>query len=143
MENYSVITYSKKTKKHIIDFFILPLMGIFIVFYLSSFKCINFKYIFYSNNYILVDYWFFIHILNTFICVLFYPYKLSIKDLWFFVIGWEIIENILMPEIVIPSINYNFNMNYNLTNFSESLIDLTGDLIAPIPATLFLYYKNN
>lgn len=143
MENYSVITYSKKTKKHIIDFFILPLIGIFIVFYLSSFKCINFQYIFYSNNYILIDYWFFIHILNTFIGVLFYPYKLSIKNLWFFVIGWEIIENILMPEIVIPNINYNFNMNYNLTIFRETLKDLTGDLIAPIPATLFLYYKNN
>ena len=137
MENNSIISYSKNIKKNIIDFFLLPLMGIFIVIYLSNLKYINIKYIFYNNNYILIDYWFFIHIFNAFIGVLFYPYKLSIKKLWFFVNGWEIIENIIMPELVIP------NINYNICNFRESIKDITGDLIAPIPATLLLYYKNN
>ena len=42
-----------------------------------------------------------------------------------------------MPELVIP------NISYNICNFRESWKDITGDLIAPIPATLLLYYKNN
>ena len=95
------------------------------------------KYILYNNNYIIIDCWFFIHVFNAFMGVLVYPYKLNIKKLWFFVIGWEIIENIIMPELVIP------NINYNICNFSESWKDITGDLIAPVPATLLLYYKNN
>ena len=137
MENNSIIFYPKKNKKNIIDFFMLPLMGIFIVIYLSNLKHINMKYILYNNNYIIIDCWFFIHVFNAFMGVLFYPYTLSVKKLWFFVIGWEIIENIIMPELVIP------NINYNICNFSESWKDITGDLIAPVPATLLLYYKNN
>ena len=42
-----------------------------------------------------------------------------------------------MPDLVIP------NINYKICNFRESRKDITGDLIAPIPATLLLYYKNN
>ena len=137
MESNSIIFYQKKNKKYIFDFFVLPLMGIFIVIYLSNLKNINMKYIFYNNNYMIIDYWFFIHVFNAFMGVLFYPYTLSVKKLWFFVIGWEIIENIIMPELVIP------NISYNIDNFRESWKDINGDLIAPIPATLLLYYKNN
>lgn len=137
MENNSIIFYPKKNKKYIIDFLVLPLMGIFIVMYLSNLKHINMKYILYNNNYIIIDYWFFIHVFNAFMGVLFYPYTLSVKKLWFFVIGWEIVENIVMPELVIP------NINYNICNFSESFQDITGDLIAPVPATLLLYYINS
>ena len=49
MENNSIIFYPKKNKKNIIDFFVLPLMSIFIVMYLSNLKNINMKYIFYNT----------------------------------------------------------------------------------------------
>jgi len=134
MESNSIISYPKK--KFCIDYCLFPIMGIFLVMFLSNLNTVNVKYILFYNNYIIIDYWFFIHIINTIIVVLFYPYKLSIYQFWIFVIGWEIIENFIMPTIIIP------NINYNICNFKEDTKDIIGDLLAPIPASFILYYKN-
>ena len=132
MEETSIISYSKN-KQYIIDLLLLPCISIYIVIFLSNY---NVKYILYNNEYIIIDYWFFIHIVNTTLIVLFYPYKLTIYKFWTLVLGWELIENIIMPEIIIP------NINYNICNFKENTKDTMGDLLAAIPASFILLYKN-
>jgi hypothetical protein len=131
--NLSIIKSSKK--QYYIDLVILPFMGIMLVYILYN-SSINFNYILYENNLILIDYWFFIHIINTNLMVILYPYNLSIKKFWSFIIGWEILENLIIP-----------NINNNLYYFKEDTKDTIGDLIAPIPATILLsninYFKIN
>ena len=73
-----------------------------------------------------------IHIINTNIVVLFYPYNLTITKVWCFIIGWEILENLIIP-----------NINENFYYFKEDIRDTTGDLIAPLPAILLLYNLNS
>jgi hypothetical protein len=77
-----------------------------------------------------------LHVINTNIVVIFYPYYLSIRRFWGLIIGWEILENLIIP-----------NINENFYYFREDIKDTIGDLIAPIPSILLLYninnYKNN
>ena len=54
----------------------------------------------------------------------------TIKDYWKFVIIWEIIENIIIPNSLVK-------LNY----FKEDIRDINGDIIAAIPASIYLIYK--
>lgn len=116
-------------KKILLDLFILPSIGIYSVILLTN-SYINMTYIIYENNYIIIDFWFFLHILNTFILINFYPYKININKYWFYVIFWEIIENFIIPNSFIK-------LNY----FKEDIRDTTGDIIAAIPGSMYLIYK--
>ena len=115
--------------KIFIDLLIIPSISIYSVLFFTN-SYINMTYIIYKNNYIIIDYWFFLHILNTFILVSMYPYKITIKDYWKFVIIWEIIENIIIPNSLVK-------LNY----FKEDIRDINGDIIAAIPASIYLIYK--
>jgi hypothetical protein len=132
--NLSIIKSQKKSQ-YCIDLCLLPFIGFLLVYILTN-SYINFNHIIYENKFILIDYWFFIHVINTNIVVIFYPYYLSIRRFWGLIIGWEILENLIIP-----------NINENFYYFREDIKDTIGDLIAPIPSILLLYninnYKNN
>ena len=133
MKINSSIIKSQNKKQYCLDLGFLPFLGFLLVYILTN-SPIDFEYILYENQFILIDYWFFIHIINTNIVVLFYPYNLTITKFWGFIIGWEILENLIIP-----------NINKNFYYFKEDIRDTTGDLIAPLPAILLLYnlnYKN-
>jgi len=115
----------------IIDYGCLPLSGILLVKYLTSLN-FDFRYKLYESNFIIIDYWFLIHILNTNLIILFYPYKLSKYKFWYIVFGWEFIENILIP-----------NSFKKVDYFKEDIRDTFGDIVAALPAFYFLYLKNN
>ena len=114
-------------KIFIIDYILLPLSGIYSVKLLT--KNFDFTYKLYVNNFIIIDYWFFMHVLNTNIIVFYYPYKLTIYKFWYFVFMWEIIENILIPN--------TFN---KLIYFKEDTRDTMGDIVAALPAFIILYF---
>ena len=67
------------------------------------------------------------HVLNTYLIILFYPYKLSNYKFWYIVFGWEFIENILIC-----------NSFKKLDYFKENI----RDIVAALPAFHFLYLKN-
>ena len=115
----------------IIDYCFLPLFGVLVVKILSN-TVYDFSYKLYENKYLIIDYWFFIHIINTNLIILIYPYELSNYKFWYLVFGWEFIENILIPNTV-----------YELTYFKEDIKNTFGDIIAAIPAFYFLQLKNN
>lgn len=121
----------QKHKSFILDFLMLPLSGISLVIYLTNSKY-NVEYILYENNFIIIDYWFLIHVINTNFIVLLYPFELNLFKFWYIVFGWEFIENILIPSLFI-----------NLYYFKEEYRDIFGDIIAAIPGSCYLYYKNN
>ena len=114
----------------IIDYCFLPLSGILTVKYLTN-SNFDFTYKLYENNFIIIDYWFLIHILNTNLIILFYPYKLTKYKFWYIIVGWEFIENILIP-----------NSFKKFEYFKEDKRDTFGDIIAALPAFYFLYFKN-
>jgi len=115
----------------IIDYGVLPLFGFWVVKYLTSLN-FDFTYKLYENNFIIIDYWFLIHIFNTNLIILLYPYKLSNYKFWYIVIGWEFIENMLIP-----------NTFKNLDYFKEDIRDMFGDMLAALPAFYFLLNIKN
>lgn len=127
--NLSIIKSQKKSQ-YCIDLCLLPFIGFLLVYTLTN-SSINFNHIIYENKFILIDYWFFIHVINTNIVVIFYPYYLSIERFWGLIIGWEILENLIIP-----------NINNDFYYFREDIKDTIGDLIAPIPSLLVLYNIN-
>lgn len=118
-------------KIFILDYCILPLFGFFVVKYLTNLD-FDFDYKLYENNFIMIDYWFFIHIINTKLMVLIYPYKLSTIKFWYIVFGWEVIENFFIP-----------NLSKDLYYFKEDIRDSFGDIIAAIPAYILFKKINN
>ena len=113
----------------LLDYCLLPFSGFFIVTYLTSLN-FDFTYKLYDNYFIIIDYWFFIHILNTNLIIIFYPYKLNNLKFWYIIFGWEFIENILIPNIFTKYIY-----------FKEDIRDTFGDIIAAIPAFYLLNKK--
>ena len=116
----------------LIDFLALPFISITLVYVLGK------NYIHLTSPLItlptgidetklLIDSWFFIHILNTNIVVLLYPYPLSRNHFLIMVVGWEIIENVIIP-----------NLHSSLYFFRESSSNIMGDLIAALPAYYLL-----
>ena len=117
-------------KKPIVDYVILPNIGILTVILLSNIKFKLNTYI-YQNNIIYIDYWFFIHILNSNLLVLLYPYYLSRVKYSAFIFGWEILENLIVPSI-----------SNKLFYFREDPRNTFGDIIAAIPALCVLTKLN-
>lgn len=115
----------------ILDYGILPTMGVFIVKYLTSLD-FEFAHKLYENNFIIIDYWFLIHIINTNLFVLLYPYSMSSIKFWYIIFGWEFIENYLIPNII-----------NEFKYFKEDPRDTFGDIIAAIPAYYLLSKKNH
>ena len=113
--------------QYMVDFFVLPSIAITCVIILNN-SHFDVSYILLENSYLIIDYWFFIHMINTLIIALMYPFSLSLVKFWTLIIGWEIIENIILPTLL-PEYKDEFVEEYK---------DTFGDLIAPIPATLLL-----
>tara|TARA_Y100000022_G_C13187987_1_gene346647 strand:+ start:433 stop:819 length:387 start_codon:yes stop_codon:yes gene_type:complete len=111
----------------LMDYILLPLSGIYTVKTLSN--NYDFTYKLYENNFIIIDYWFLIHIINTNIIIFYYPYNITIYKFWYFVFGWEFIENILIPN--------TFN---SLKYFKEDYRDTFGDIVAALAAFIILYF---
>ena len=130
MNNSFIIKHSK-TSVLLFDFCVLPFLGVMLVIFLTTINN-SVIHIYYQNSVILIDYWFFIHVINTLIIAVYYPYNLTMQKFWTLIIGWEIIENILIPN--------TFN---NCEYFKEDTKDTIGDLIAPLPASLVVYFYRN
>lgn len=113
-----------------IDYLVLPLCSIKIVYILTNTNY-NFKYTLYENNYIIIDYWFYIHVINSNLLILLYPYKLDLYKYWYFILSWEIIENIIIP-----------NLFKELYYYKEEPRDSFGDIVAAIPGSIYLTYIN-
>ena len=96
-----------------IDYLVLPLCSIKIVYILTNTN-FNFMYSLYENNYIIIDYWFYIHVINS-----------------NFILSWEIIENIIIP-----------NLFKELYYYKEQPRDIFGDIVAAIPGSIYLTYIN-
>ena len=130
--------FQKKNKSnYFIEFFLLPAIGVFNVCFIQSYLKDVFAYKFYESDFILINGWFFFHVYNTLMLSLVYPYKLSVLKMTFLVVSWEIVENIIVPNFGVY-INNEFLPN----NFKESLNDITGDILAAVPAICILYCKN-
>ena len=114
--------------KLFIDYIFLPSTGLFIVKGLTP-RFINYK--FYENSFIIIDYWFFLHLVNTYLLVLYYPFYLSKLKFWYFVFGWELTENIIIPFLF-----------SDLQYFKENNRDICGDIFAAVPAFFLLLKKN-
>jgi hypothetical protein len=130
--------FQKKNKSnYFIEFFLLPAIGVFNVCFIQTYLQSLFSLKFYENAHILINGWFFFHVYNTLILSLFYPYNLSALKMGFLVISWEIVENIIVPNFGVY-IGNEFLSN----NFKEPFNDITGDILAAVPAICILYCKN-
>ena len=113
--NNSLIIKDSKTSILLFDFCVLPFLGVMLVIFLTRMNNSNI-HIYYQDGIILIDYWFFIHVINTLIVALYYPYNLTMQKFWTLIFGWEIIENVLIPN--------TFN---NCEYFKEDIKDTIGD----------------
>ena len=75
----------------------------------------------YENDYMIIDYWFFVHVFNNICIAKFYPRKLTKKQFLMIPFGWEIIENIIIPNI-------------GCSSFKEHWKDTVGDVLSVVPA---------
>ena len=105
----------------------LAVISAFVVQLLSKLTDRKLEIILFQNDFISIDYWFFIHVLNTNLVVL--AYKESISCFWFMfcVLGWEVLENGIIPNLH-PSVAY----------YRETIPNTIGDIVAAIPAFLLL-----
>ena len=102
---------------------LMSLLGIFNVQFLTYISDSKFESILFHNYWISIDYWFLIHVLNTNLIVWYYSKCINLNWYLLCVFGWEIIENIIIP-----------NLNHKLAYFRETPQNFTGDIIAAIPA---------
>ena len=79
----------------------------------------------YDSEYISIDYWFFMHVFNNLCIANFYPRKLSKLQFLMIPLGWEIIENVIIPSI-------------GCSGFKENYNDTFGDILSIIPAYLMV-----
>ena len=105
----------------------LVFLSAFIVQFLSKLTDKKMDIILFENQYISLDFWFLFHIFNTNLVI--QVYKNSITSFWyiFCVIGWEVIENLIIPNLFPP-----------LFYFKETWQNIVGDLLAAVPAYLML-----
>jgi hypothetical protein len=105
----------------------LAFLSAFIVQFLSKLTDEKMDIILFENQYISLDFWFLFHIFNTNMVI--QVYKNSITPFWytFCVIGWEVIENLIIPNLFPP-----------LFYFKETRQNIVGDLFAAVPAYLML-----
>tara|TARA_B100000035_G_C21035262_1_gene570598 strand:+ start:3923 stop:4288 length:366 start_codon:yes stop_codon:yes gene_type:complete len=86
----------------------------------------------YNSKYVYFDIWSLVHVLSTCILALYYPYRLSITAYLNFILGWECIENIFLP-----------NISDYFVFCKETQQDMLGDLFAAIPGLFILCIKNS
>ena len=77
----------------------------------------------YRNDYILIDYWFFVHVFNNLCLSRAYSKILTRNEFLLIPFTWEIIENIILPGI-------------GFKQYKERPIDTIGDIISILPAYL-------
>ena len=111
----------------IVNILILISLAILKVIVLSKYFKNELEYVYYENNYISIDIWFLIHIINNIIIL--YIFDISYELFLFLVLGWEVLENIILPNLF-KSLNY----------FKETQKNINGDILAAIPAILLKYY---
>ena len=132
--HYDTITVNLSNNNKFIKFrkiHLLPLafFSAYVVKFLTKVSNRKLENILFQSNFIIIDYWFFIHVLNTNLVVL--AYKESISRFWFMfcVLGWEVLENVIIPNLH-PSLSY----------YREITPNTIGDIVAAIPAFLCLKY---
>lgn len=93
----------------------------------------EFEYIFFKNDYIEIDTYTFIHFAVALIVAIFFPFYLDGFIMTFFVVGWDIIENYMLPAI---SDHFAF--------CKETPQNIITDWIVAVPAILYAqFYRNN
>lgn len=120
-------------------FYIFTLIIIYLIIAISfitfteHFAKDTFEYIFFKNDYIEIDTYTFIHFAVALIIAFFYPFYLDGFIMTFFVVGWDILENYILPAI---SDHFAF--------CKETPQNIFTDWIVAIPAILYAqFYRNN
>ena len=119
-----------RNRQKYIDYLFIPTYSLMFVYVLEN-TSYHFKSLLYENAYIYIDYWFIIHIINCFLLIHIYPYSMSIYKYMSFVICWEILENICIPQL-----------HSSFSFYKENIRDTFGDIIASIPGAIYLYINN-
>lgn len=73
--------------------------------------------------------WSGIHFMSTFGLLVIYP-KITLKQYWVIVIGWEVVEQCIVPS-AFPS---------HAQRFVEGRADTLGDLLVAVPASVLVAY---
>lgn len=120
-----------------IEYFFLPCYALLNVFFIQTYFKSTFAIRHYESSYIIINNWFIFHIYNTLLLAWYFP-TISIQKMIKLVIFWEILENLIVPMLGIYIEN-----EFMKTQYRESLPDIAGDLIAPIPSLCYLYYKKS
>jgi len=109
--------------KYEIFFFIIVIFicRFFVIFINNNFKNFN-NHIYYESKFIKFNNWSFVHLFSTILLQIIF--KKNLKEMLFYVISWEIIENLIFGN------SYSSNPLY----FKEGLNDIFSDIIIAIPS---------
>ena len=88
-----------------------------------------------NNSVIRIDNWSIIHLLGNILLSEIYKDYLTVKKLVKLICLWEIVENILLPDL-----GYLLGIKKLLT-YRESLGDIIGDILTVIPGVYIVYNK--
>ena len=108
---------------------LLGVISIYNVKILTYYFKDSLEHIFYKNNLISIDGWFFIHIFNNLLLVYTYKQTITYSLYMLLVLGWEVLENCIIPNLF-PMLDY----------FKEPTEDTIGDLIAAVPGVCFIFF---
>ena len=136
-EKYVRIEY-QKMKSEVLDFILLPVICIFAVICFHTNDALNLQTTYYDCPYLLIDRWFFVHISANLALAAFYPYTLTVERMLLLVLGWEVLEN-----IIVPIIYSKFGLEM-LSDFSEAdpFGNTFGDILAAVPGLIVLQFQS-
>lgn len=118
----------QKFELSVMNIIILICLAILKVNILTKFFKEELEYVYYENNFISIDIWSLIHVINNILIL--NLFNISLEIFIGMVIGWEILENLIIPSIF-PSLTY----------FKETKKNIIGDIITAIPAITLKQYE--
>ncbi len=108
---------------------ILVVISIAFITFTEHFAKNTFEYVFFKNQYFEVDTYTFIHFTGTLAIAIYYPFYLDGFIMTFFVVGWDILENFILPTV---SDHFAF--------CKETPQNIITDWIVAIPAILYAQF---
>ena len=86
--------------------------------------------VYYDDNYLNIDGWTLIHIVNNLLLVYTLKRQMTFGMFLFLVIGWEILENLIVPYLC-PQLSY----------FKEPFSNIITDILTSVPALLYYVFS--
>lgn len=125
-------------KSECLESILLPFICIIAVMCFHTNDALNLQTTYYESTYLLIDRWFFVHISANLALAMFYPYPLTVERMLVLVLGWEILENLIVPII------YSQSGLEIFSDFSEAdpFGNTFGDILAAMPGLFLLRLKS-